>query len=134
MLTRIAGFGTRARLDTGTLGVSAVELRGAADVSRLLAAEAAGRLRRFRGYTEFVCAALTVESDRPVEAGIDGEAVLLDPPLEFRSLPGVLRVRIPTHAPGYSPAALVPPSKWWTLRALFRTVAGRATPIDETQR
>ena len=100
MLTRIAGFGTRARLDTGTLGVSAVELRGAADVARLLAAEAAGRVRRFRGYTEFASATLTVESDRRVEAGIDGEAVLLDPPLEFRSLPGVLRVRIPTHAPG----------------------------------
>ena len=87
-----------------------------------------------RGYTEFASAALTVESDRPVEAAIDGEAVLLDPPLELRSLPGVLRVRIPTHAPGYSPAALVPPSKWWTLLALFRTVAGLATPIDETQR
>ena len=51
--------------------------------------------------------------------------MLLDPPLEFRSLPGALRVRIPTHAPGYSPAALAPLSKWWTLRALFRTVAGR---------
>ncbi len=133
-LSRIAGFGTRPRLDTGTLGVSAVELRGAADLSRLLAAEAAGRLRRVRGYSEFVCTTFTVESDRPVEAAIDGEAVLLHPPLEFRTLPGVLRVRIPTHAPGYSPAALVPPSTWWTVRALLRTVAGRATPIDETQR
>ena len=28
LLTRVAGFGTRARLDTGILGVSAVELRG----------------------------------------------------------------------------------------------------------
>ena len=134
VLTRIAGFGTRARLDTGTLGVSAVELRGATDVTRLLAAEAAGRVRRMRGYTEFTSATLTVEADQRVEAGIDGEAMLLDPPLEFRSLPGAVRVRIPTHAPGYSPAALVPPSKWWTVLALFRTVAGRTTPIDETQR
>ena len=134
VLTRFAGFGTRARLDTGTLGVSAVELRGAADVTRLFAAEAAGRVGRFRGYTEFASPAVTVESDRPVEAGIDGEAMLLDPPLEFRSLPGAVRVRLPTHAPGYSPAARVPPSTWWTLRALFRTIAGRATPIDETQR
>jgi diacylglycerol kinase family enzyme len=134
LLTRIAGFGTRARLDTGTLGVSAVELRGAADVTRLLAAEVAGRVRRLRGYTEFASAAVTVESDRRVEAAIDGEAVVLDPPLRFRSLPGVLRVRIPSYAPGYSPAALVPPSKWWTLLALFRTVAGLATPIDESQR
>jgi hypothetical protein len=77
---------------------------------------------------------LTVESDRPVEAGIDGEPMLLDPPLEFRSLPAALRIRIPTDAPGFSPAALAPLSKWWTLRALLRTVAGGATPIDETQR
>ena len=69
VLTRISGFGTHARLDTGTLGVSAVELRGATDVTRLIAAEAAGLVQRFRGYTEFASAALTVESDRPVEAG-----------------------------------------------------------------
>jgi diacylglycerol kinase family enzyme len=134
VLTRIAGFGTRARLDTGTLGVSAIEVRGTADVTRLVAAQAAGRVRRLRGYTEFTSAAFRVDSDRPVEAGVDGEAMLLDPPLEFRSLPGALRVRIPTHAPGYSPAALVSPSTWWTVVALFRTVAGRATPIDETHR
>jgi diacylglycerol kinase family enzyme len=133
-LTRIAGFGTRARLDTATLGVSAIELRGATDLTRLLAAEAAGQVHRLRGYTEFTSSTLTVESDRRIEAAIDGEAALLDPPLEFRSLPGVLRVRIPANAPGYSPAALVPPSKWWTLSALFRTVVGVATPIDETQR
>ena len=31
----------------------------------------------------------------PLEIGIDGEALALDPPLEFRILPGALRVRIP---------------------------------------
>ena len=37
LLTRIAGVGTRARLDTGTLGVSAVELRWRSGRDRLLA-------------------------------------------------------------------------------------------------
>ena len=77
---------------------------------------------------------LTIESSRPIEAGVDGEALLFDPPLELRSLPGALRVRIPTTAPGYSPAALSAPSPWWTLTALLRAAAGRTTPIDETQR
>jgi diacylglycerol kinase family enzyme len=134
VLTRIGGFGTRARLDTGTLGVAAVEVRGSADVAQLVAAETAGRVQRFRGWTEFATPEFTVDADGPVEAGVDGEALLLDPPLVFRCLPGAVRIRIPTHAPGWSPAALVAPSKWWTLTALVRTVAGRPTPIDEPQR
>ena len=77
---------------------------------------------------------LTIESSRPIEAGVDGEALLFDPPLELRSLPGALRVRIPATAPGYSPAALRAPSPWWTLTALLRAAAGQTTPIDEAQR
>ena len=65
---------------------------------------------------------------------MDGEALLFDPPLELRSLPGALRVRIPVTAPGYSPAALHAPSPWWTLTALLRAAAGHTTPIDEAQR
>ena len=34
------------------------------------------------------------QADR-VPAGVDGEAVHLQAPLDFRSLPGVLRVRMP---------------------------------------
>jgi hypothetical protein len=61
--------------------------------------------------------------------GIDGEALLLDPPLRFRILPGALRVRIPAHAPGSSPAAAVPTSAWSTLTALLQTAAGRPVTI-----
>jgi hypothetical protein len=69
-----------------------------------------------------------------VEAGVDGEALLLDPPLEFRLLPGAVRVRIPTSAPGYSPAALKPVSRGWTLQALLQAAAGRAMPIEGSGR
>ncbi|HEY6318265.1 MAG TPA: diacylglycerol kinase family protein [Acidimicrobiia bacterium] len=134
VVTRFAGFGTRARLDTGQLGISAVEVRGPADVSQLVAAEAAGQLQRYHGFLEWSAGMFTLDSDGPVEVGIDGEALLLPPPLEFRSLPGAVRLRLPRHAPGRSPAALSSSSPWWTVRALSRAVAGRATPIDETSR
>ena len=133
-LTTISGFGTRARLDTGTLGIAAAKVRGATDVAAFVAANSAGRIDRFKGWTEWVAPTFTVESGAPIEAGVDGEAMLFDPPLEFRILPGVLRIRIPTSAPGYSPAALKSPSIWWTLSALVRAATGHTTPIDEAQR
>lgn len=134
VLSSLAGFGSRARLDTGQLGIAASQVRGAADVAAFVAAESAGRLDRFRGWTEWSAPIFTVESGAPVEAGVDGEALLLEPPLEFRLLPGAVRIRIPVSAPGYSPAALKSPSPWWTLRALLRAAAGQATPIEESLR
>ena len=40
-----------------------------------------------------------------MEIGIDGEALLMDPPLVFESLPGALRVRLPRRAVRPSRAA-----------------------------
>ncbi|MFI5040529.1 MAG: diacylglycerol/lipid kinase family protein [Acidimicrobiales bacterium] len=134
VLTHLGGFGTRARLDTGMLGVAAAEVRGAADVAELVAAEALGQVQHFHGWTEWAAPTFTVASGSPVEAGVDGEALVLDPPLEFRCRPGALRVRLPRHAPGYSPAALRSPSAWWTVTALVRTAAGHPAPIDEVMR
>jgi diacylglycerol kinase family enzyme len=133
-LTSVAGFGSRARLDAGELGVAAADIRGARDVAGFLASQWTGRLHRFRGWTRWETDRLTIDSSGPIEAGVDGEALLFDPPLELRSLPGALRVRIPPSAPGYSPAALAAPSPWWTLGALVRAAAGQTTPIDEAQR
>ncbi len=133
-LTTLSGFGTRARLDTGALGIAAAKVRGATDVAAFVAADTAGRVDRFKGWTAWAAPTFTVESGAPIEAGVDGEALLFDPPLEFRIRPHALRIRIPTSAPGYSPAALKSPSVWWTLAALMRAAAGRTTPIDEAQR
>ena len=49
----------------------------------------------------------------------------LDPPLRFRILPGVLRVRIARAHPGASPSAAMPEDFWETVRALARIAAGR---------
>jgi len=133
-LQTLSGFGTRPLLDTGTLGIAAAKVNGARDVAAFVAANSAGRIDRFKGWTEWVAPTFSVDSGAPIEAGVDGEALLFDPPLEFRILPSALRIRIPASAPGYSPAALKSPSIWWTLRALARAAAGHATPIDEAQR
>jgi Diacylglycerol kinase catalytic domain len=49
--------------------------------------------------------ALQVSAPAPVHAGIDGEAVDLNPPLRFASRPASLRVRISPRHPGISPSA-----------------------------
>ena len=116
------------------LGVAVAEVRSAADVAALVAAETVGRMQRFRGWTEWTTRSFTVSSGSPVEAGVDGEALLLDPPLEFRCLPGSA-----AHSPASTRAGLLASRTpvavvWWTVTALLRTAAGHPTPIDETKR
>jgi len=48
---------------------------------------------------------LEVSAPAPVHAGVDGEAVDLDPPLRFAIRPTALRVRICSRHPGASPSA-----------------------------
>src|SRR5215468_7377139 len=103
-LDHIGGRGTRARLDAGTLGVVAARIDGPAQARRLVALEAAGQVRRFEGWLEWDTPEFRVGSGGPVEIGIDGEALTMDPPLVFTSRPGALRVRVPRHA-ALSPAA-----------------------------
>ena len=129
-LTGLGGVGSRARLDTGELGVVTAEVHGAREMSEMVAAQAAGRIQRFRGYEEWTTPSFTVRSDSPVEAGVDGEALLLDPPLEFRCHPGALRIRVPTASWGSSPAAMKDHSLGWTVRALVGLAAGRGLPEE----
>lgn len=133
VLSSLAGFGSRARLDTGELGLAAAEVGRAADVAAFVAADAAGRLGSFAGWSEWTARCFTVTSSQPIEAGVDGEAMVLDSPLEFNALPGAVRVRLPHDAPGYSPAALHA-TPGWTVGALVRAAMGRATVIDEADR
>ena len=50
---------------------------------------------------------IEVSAPEPVHAGVDGEAVDLDPPLRFAIRPASLRVRICPLHPGASPSALL---------------------------
>jgi diacylglycerol kinase family enzyme len=107
---RPVGAGTRARLDTGTLGVTVFE---------------PGHGRGRRAVLQWAVAAFDVRSAGPVPAGLDGEAVSLDPPVRFASRPGALIVRLARHHPGASPAAALPESVVDALRRLFALAAGR---------
>jgi diacylglycerol kinase family enzyme len=124
-LSHPEGFGSRRRLDAGTLGIVAARLQSPGEAARFAQLPASGPTRRPGDWVEWTDTSFQVRSGQPVEVGVDGEAMLLDPPIRFRILPGVLRVRIPPHAPGYSPAAAVPTPGWATLTALWQTATGR---------
>ena len=124
-LSHLNGRGTRARLDLGTLGVVSARIAGPKEAVTFVGLEATGRVRSFAGWIEWDAPRFRVDSGAPVEIGIDGEALLMEPPLVFESRPGALRVRIPTHAPGSSPAATSVRLTGSTIGALILTVAGR---------
>ena len=59
--------------------------------------------------------------ERGVGVGtLDGEAVLLDPPLRFKTRPHALRVLIAPQHPGASPSARMPTGPWAGIRGLAR--------------
>ncbi|MFZ1926934.1 MAG: diacylglycerol kinase family protein [Solirubrobacteraceae bacterium] len=122
-LTHLSGAGTRERVDTGLLGIVAARVRGT-DISKLVALELVGQAGRYPDLLSWSAPEFDVRSSGPVEIGLDGEALVLDPPLHFASLPGALRVRLPRGA-GSSPAARAVALTTDNLRALVRVAVGR---------
>ena len=126
-LGRAVGSGTRPRIDDGLLGITVV-------------AEPSGRSEGGgfvqRPLREWSAPDFEVDADSPVPAGIDGEALVLDPPLRFRIRPGVLRVRIARQHPGASPSALAPEGMWAGVVELARIALGRdqKPPTSTTSR
>jgi diacylglycerol kinase family enzyme len=108
------GSGTRPRLDEGVLGLAAVTTGssgGRGDAVGL-------RLRQWRRPS------FTVDADRPVPLGIDGETVTLAPPLKFASKPAALAVRIAAGHPGASPSTEVPRGLGPAIAKLVRIAIG----------
>ncbi len=101
----LLGVDTRPRLDTGELGVIALLMPDETSERHFLAALASGTPERYEGFKAWSARSFEVASGSPIPAGIDGEAVDLEPPVRFISRSQVLRVRLPRHALGYSPAA-----------------------------
>ena len=104
-LDHIDGRGSRPRLDAGTLGVATAQIANGLQAVEFTRLEATGRIRNFSGWSEWGTLRFQIDSGGPVEIGIDGEATSLDPPLVFESHPAALRIRLPIHARGVSPAA-----------------------------
>jgi diacylglycerol kinase family enzyme len=101
------GAGGRPRLDQGLLGVAMLGAPGKEGDLRVWAAPS-----------------FDIEAQAPVPAGVDGEALVFDPPLRFRVRPAALRCRIARHHPGASPAALAPERAGAALRSLVGVAAG----------
>jgi len=113
-LGRAVGSGTRPHIDDGLLGIT------------VLGAPAYGGQRRpQRPWREWSAPSFEVDADRPLPAGVDGEALVLDAPLRFRIRPGVLRVRIAHQHPGSSPSAMAPEGFRAGLVELARIALGR---------
>ncbi len=116
-LGHAVGSGTRPRIDDGLLGIT-------------VAGQPTGRAghrgphRPQRPWREWSAPEFEVDADLPVPAGIDGEAVTLEPPLRFRIRAGVLRVRIAKQHPGASPSATMPEHAVEGVKALWGIATG----------
>jgi diacylglycerol kinase family enzyme len=129
-LEGVGGMGTRARLDEGVLGVIVIDVHDAAGLAQLMTLSTAGRGSAYAGWHEWTVPELEIRSGRAVDAGIDGEAVVLDAPVRLEVAPGALRVRIAPHHPGVSPAAIAGKTQQGGLRRLVHVAVGRADDPD----
>lgn len=105
-------YGRRFRLDSGKLGVSAITNLPEGDVASM-------RLDEIRSLHEWETASYRIESDEPILAGLDGEALQFASPLHLKVQPKGLTVLVPAGTrPGY-----VPPGE---------VVAARLLDLSET--
>ncbi len=120
---------SRPRLDTHELGVIALVLGQTGGAASFLAALATGHPERFAGLTSWATPTFEVTSGTPIDIGLDGETITMEPPLRFSIRPSPVRVRLPKHAIGYSPAAR---ALGWRQAAqqLWGVVLGHPTRFD----
>ena len=123
--TTARGRSSRPRLDTGELGIIALTItKSDGGGPAAIAAFGTGHPERYGGYEEWSAPTFEVGSGAAIDVGLDGESLSMDPPLRFEMSPGAVRVRLPTHAIGYSPGAR---SITWreSLGELWRVIRGR---------
>ncbi len=96
----VGAFGRRMSLDAGELGVVAVDVNHAGDLAAITVLAAARHPERHAGVWPWSTGHLTVTSGQErLSAGVDGEHVVLEPPLELVSVPRALRVLVPEGTP-----------------------------------
>jgi diacylglycerol kinase family enzyme len=116
--------GSRPRLNTGQLGIIALEIQSGRAAAAFTAALAIGHPVRFAGLLSWATETFEVTSGDAIPAGVDGESLVLDPPLRFSIRSRPLRVRLPPRAIGVSPAARA--FRWRSAaRAVWDTARGR---------
>jgi len=86
----------RHSIDTGELGVIALTAATGKDAAALVTLAAVGGRKRSRNWHELTAEAFEVRSrSGKAFAGVDGEALEMDTPLDFRIHPGGLRLLVP---------------------------------------
>ena len=118
-------LGARRHLDAGVLQVSALRAADGAGIAGVLARVAAGRVGRSDAWSQWTTTSFRVAASPPrLPAGVDGEAAVLDAPLEFRIWPGALRVLVPAGTVGLGPPGARPFSRD-AVRRLWAVARGR---------
>ena len=123
------GMTSRPRLDTHELEIIALDITDDRRMASLIAAFAARDPRRHEGFRSWIAPTFEVTSGSPIDVGLDGEALTMNPPLRFSIRDRPVRVRLPQSAIGYSPAGRSLNGRA-ALRGVFEIAAGRAVPID----
>jgi diacylglycerol kinase family enzyme len=96
----LAGFGARPRLDAGVLEVSALRRTDGQQAGRTAELLAGSRRQAGDGWARWITTAFEVDSPAGrLQAGVDGEPVVLEAPLRFRIRAAALRVLLPPPRP-----------------------------------
>ena len=93
---RPGGSGNRQGLDSGMLGVITARVVNPKDLLTLISTELTGAIPGLPEWRDFTTPVFTIDAGAPVDIALDGEPLLLDPPLRFESLPSALRIRVLT--------------------------------------
>jgi diacylglycerol kinase family enzyme len=91
-------IGRRERIDEGKLSVYFLHRGGRWGVIRLLWHTLTGRVRQWRDFEEVLTDSVLIETRRRrLPVAFDGEVVMLDTPLEYKTIPGALKVIVPAE-------------------------------------
>lgn len=89
-------LGTREKLDSGVLGICTARHHGRLGVVRLAFRSIVGTIRQDQDFTVVTARRLVVRTAaRRVRVSLDGELERMQPPLEYKILPGALKVIAP---------------------------------------
>jgi diacylglycerol kinase family enzyme len=120
----------RRSLETGTLGVFAVNAASGSEAARLMARSAVGLRGRDPGWHEFTCESFEVRSrGGSAFAGVDGEALDMPTPLRFRIHPRGMRVLVPESN---LEVAARRRARNVGVGALLAVARGKRSSVDET--
>ncbi len=102
----LADLEGRERLDEGRLHAYVIEAAKRRTLLALLWRVLRGRTERAAGWAEYAAERFRVEFHRPrLQAAIDGEAVVLEPPFDFEVRAGALRLLVPPSSRDRKPEA-----------------------------